>query len=95
MSSEKSARLPGPTRKQLEEYVAQHGKILLENFPGLSRLRIAEDTQGPFIWLILEEPEIGQHREWAWPLPKKGGQLRFKRKWVRRTRRKPATKDPR
>jgi len=90
LSSEKDVRLPSPTRKQLEEYVSKHGQTLLDNFPGLARLRVAEDGHGPFIWLILEEPKGGKPREWLWPLPKKGKQIRFKRKWVRRTRRKPA-----
>lgn len=79
-------------RSQLEEYVDWYGDALLENFPGLLRLRIDEDIQGPFIWLLLEEPEIGQQREWAWPLLEQGKQLRFKMKWVRRKRRKPDRK---
>lgn len=84
MSSEKDAKLPAPTRKQAEEYVTQYDQILLDNFPGLVRLKVAEDAQGPFIWLIMEEPGKGENREWAWPLPKKGRQIRFKLKWVRR-----------
>ncbi len=94
MSVKKDGGVPGPSLRQLKDYVDQNGEDLLKDIPGLLQLRIAEDAQGPFIWLILKAPEKGKHRQWAWPLLKKGKQLRFKMKWVRRKRRKPATKDP-
>ena len=83
--------LTGSTLEQFEEYVDQNGEDLLKDFPELVKLRIAEDAQGPFIWLILKASEKEEHRQWAWPLPKKGKQLRFKMKWVRRKSEKPAT----